>query len=58
MFKPLGQKDIDQISALMLEKTKARLNKIDLDIIYDEKVVKLLAEEGFDSEYGARPERS
>lgn len=55
MFKPLDQKDIDQISALMLEKTKARLNNIDLDIIYDDKVVKLLAEEGFDSEYGARP---
>lgn len=55
MFKPLGEKEIEEISELMLEKTKARLNEIDLDIKYDQKVVKLLAKEGFDSEYGARP---
>ena len=55
MFKPLGEKEIEEISALMLEKTKARLNEIDLDIKYDQKIVKLLAKEGFDSEYGARP---
>lgn len=55
MFKPLGEKEIEEISGLMLEKTKARLNEIDLDIKYDRKVVKLLAKEGFDSEYGARP---
>lgn len=55
MFKPLGEKEIEEISGLMLEKTKARLNEIDLDIKYDQKVVKLLAKEGFDSEYGARP---
>lgn len=55
MFKPLGEKEIEEISNLMLEKTKARLNEIDLDIKYDQKVVKLLAREGFDPEYGARP---
>lgn len=55
MFKPLGEKEIEEISGLMLEKTKVRLNEIDLDIKYDQKVVKLLAKEGFDSEYGARP---
>lgn len=55
MFKPLGEKEIEEISNLMLEKTKARLNEIDLDIKYDQKVVKLLAKEGFDPEYGARP---
>lgn len=55
MFKPLGEKEIEEISALMLEKTKERLNEIDLDITYDKKVVRLLAKEGFDPEYGARP---
>ena len=39
----------------MLEKTRQRLNEIYLDIVYDQKVVKLLAKEGFDPEYGARP---
>ncbi len=55
MFKPLGEAEIEEISGLMLEKTRERLNEIDLDIIYDQKVVKLLAKEGFDPEYGARP---
>ena len=55
MFKPLGEAEIGEISGLMLEKTRQRLNEIDLDIIYDDKVVKLLAKEGFDPEYGARP---
>lgn len=55
MFKPLGEDEIEEISGLMLEKTRERLNEIDLDIIYDQKVVKLLAQEGFDPEYGARP---
>ena len=55
MFKQLGEAEIGEISGLMLEKTRQRLNEIDLDIIYDQKVVKLLAQEGFDPEYGARP---
>ncbi len=55
MFKPLGEAEIEEISGLMLEKTRERLNEINLDIIYDQKVVKLLAKEGFDPEYGARP---
>jgi hypothetical protein len=55
MFKPLGEKEIEEITGLMLEKTKKRLNEIDLDINYDQKLVKLLAKEGFDPEYGARP---
>lgn len=55
MFKPLGEAEIGEISGLMLEKTRQRLNEIDLDIVYDQKVVKLLAKEGFDPEYGARP---
>nr|WP_072536562.1 ATP-dependent Clp protease ATP-binding subunit [Anaerococcus mediterraneensis] len=55
MFKSLDEKAIEEISGLMLEKTRARLNEIGIDIVYDQKVVKHLAKEGFDSEYGARP---
>ena len=39
----------------MLDKTRERLNNIDIDIEYDDEVVKLLAKEGFNDEYGARP---
>lgn len=55
MFKPLGEKEIEEITGLMLEKTRKRLNEIDLDIKYDQKLERFLAKEGFDPEYGARP---
>ena len=55
MFKSLDEKAIEEITALMLEKTRARLNDIGIDIVYDQKVVKQIAKEGFDSQYGARP---
>ena len=58
MFKPLGEKEIEEITGLMLEKTKERLNEIDLDINYDQKLVKLLAKEGFDPEYGGKTTRT
>ena len=55
MFNPLNEENIEEITKLMLEKTRERLNNIDIDITYDEEVVKLLAKEGFNEEYGARP---
>ncbi|WP_394010973.1 ATP-dependent Clp protease ATP-binding subunit [Anaerococcus cruorum] len=55
MFNPLSEENIEEITKLMLEKTRERLNNIDIDITYDDKVVKLLAKEGFNEEYGARP---
>ena len=55
MFNPLSEENIEEITKLMLEKTRERLNDIDIDITYDDKVVKLLAKEGFNEEYGARP---
>lgn len=55
MFNPLSEANIEEITKLMLEKTRERLNNIDIDITYDQDVVKLLAKEGFNEEYGARP---
>ena len=55
MFNALGKKDIKEITGLMLEKTRARLREIGIEIVYDDKLVDLLAKEGFNSEYGARP---
>lgn len=55
MFNPLSEANIEEITKLMLEKTRERLNNIDIDITYDADVVKLLAKEGFNEEYGARP---
>lgn len=55
MFNSLKEADIREITGLMLEKTQDRLSEIGINILYDEKVIKKLAEEGFNSEYGARP---
>ena len=55
MFNPLSKKDIEKITELMLEETRHRLNNIEIDIEYNQEVVKLLAKEGFNEEYGARP---
>lgn len=55
MFNPLSEENIEEITKLMLEKTRERLNNIDIDITYDAEVVKVLAKEGFNEEYGARP---
>ena len=55
MFNTLSEANIEEITKLMLEKTRERLNNIDIDITYDADVVKLLAKEGFNEEYGARP---
>ena len=55
MFNSLKEDDIREITGLMLEKTQDRLSEIGINILYDEKVIKKLAEEGFNSEYGARP---
>ena len=55
MFNPLSEENIGEITSLMLDKTRDRLNNIDIDIEYDDEVVKLLSKEGFNDEYGARP---
>ena len=55
MFNSLRKEDIKEITGLMLEKTRARLNEIGIDIAFDERVINLLAKDGFNSEYGARP---
>ena len=55
MFNSLREADIREITGLMLEKTRDRLNEIGIDIVFDERVINLLAKEGFNSEYGARP---
>lgn len=55
MFNSLREADIREITGLMLEKTRDRLNEIGIVIVFDERVINLLAKEGFNSEYGARP---
>src|SRR5699024_255111 len=55
MFNSLSEDDIEEITKLMLDETKERLEDIGIEISYNKRVVKLLAKEGFNKEYGERP---
>ncbi len=55
VFKPLTEEDLVAIVAIQLEQFKARLAKQRLDFEISDAGAKLLAKEGFDPVYGARP---
>ena len=57
MFHALEPDDIERIAGLMLSSVAKRLNERGMKLVYDDAVIKLLAEEGYDANYGARPLR-
>ena len=57
VFHKLGKEDIEQIAGLMLSQVAQRLKERDMHLCWNEDVVKLLAEAGYDEQYGARPLR-
>lgn len=57
VFNSLGQKDIEAIALLMLEEVVKRIEELGIHIRFDASVPTLLAKEGFDPTYGARPLR-
>ena len=57
VFHALEADDIEKIAALMLHNVARRLEEQNMSLVYDDEVVKLLAKEGYDVNYGARPLR-
>jgi len=57
VFHALEPQDIRRIAALMLGNVAKRLSQRNMQLTYGEDVVALLAEEGYDANYGARPLR-
>lgn len=55
VFSKLTEDDIEKITELSLEKLKNRLIKNNISILYTKKLIKKLAEMGYDKTYGARP---
>jgi ATP-dependent Clp protease ATP-binding subunit ClpB len=55
LFNQLGRKDMSQIVKIQLEGLKNILKQQDFDLHYDNKVLELLADRGYDPTYGARP---
>ena len=57
IFNSLGEEDIQRIASLMLEDVKRRIEGLGITVSFDPSVSALLAREGFDAAYGARPLR-
>jgi len=57
VFNALSQDDVRKIVKLQLEQLQTRLQKQHYSLETDQKVINLLAQDGFDPEYGARPVR-
>ena len=57
VFRALTKEQIVDIARLLLERTKRRLRAQDVEVEFTDEAVELLAEEGFDPEFGARPLR-
>jgi ATP-dependent Clp protease ATP-binding subunit ClpB len=57
MFRPLTEKQISDVVRLQLHTIESRLEKQDITLHVTDSAVSLLAEAGFDPEFGARPVR-
>lgn len=57
VFEALTKDQIVEIARLMLDRTRRRLRAQDIEVEFTEAAVELIAEEGFDPEFGARPLR-
>jgi ATP-dependent Clp protease ATP-binding subunit ClpC len=57
IFRALTREQISEIARLLLERTERRLRAQDIEVEFTDEAVELLAEEGFDPEFGARPLR-
>ena len=57
VFHALEADEIEKIAGLMLSNVSKRLEEQNMSLIYDDDVVHLLASEGYDVNYGARPLR-
>ena len=57
VFHALTPADIQQVAGLMLKSVSARLLERGMTLHYDDDVIALLAQKGYDANYGARPLR-
>ena len=55
VFNQLTKPEIQQIAGRLLEQTKKRLAAMDMNVSFDDSVIAMVADEGFDPVYGARP---
>ncbi len=57
VFHKLGEKDIESIIDILLSQLSRRLKEVEIDVVFNDEVKKLIASKGTNLEYGARPLR-
>jgi ATP-dependent Clp protease ATP-binding subunit ClpC len=57
VFRALTKEQIADIARLLLERTERRLRAQEVEVEFTDEAVELVAAEGFDPEFGARPLR-
>ena len=57
VFHKLTENETNQIITIMLDKVKSRLKEQNINIDFDESIIKYVAKNGIDVNYGARPLR-
>ncbi|AOS63035.1 ATP-dependent Clp protease ATP-binding subunit [Actinoalloteichus hymeniacidonis] len=57
IFRRLDARELHEVTELLLEDTRNRLNDMDITVEFDEDAVRLIAEHGHQPEFGARPMR-
>lgn len=55
MFEPLKESEIEEIVRLQLKRVKAMLQECDITLEVTDAAVKVIAKDGYDPEFGARP---
>lgn len=57
VFRKLNEEEIKKITEIMLSTVKKRMLSLDIGVSFDDRLISLIAKEGFDPSYGARPLR-
>ncbi|HWS82490.1 MAG TPA: AAA family ATPase [Rubrobacter sp.] len=57
VFRALTREQIADVARMLLERTQRRLHAQDIEVEFTDAAVDLIAEEGYDPEFGARPLR-
>ena len=57
VFHALEQKEIDEIAELMINRVSDRLSERGIDLKVEKEALKLISQNGYDLQYGARPLR-
>lgn len=55
VFKPLGEKEINEVTKIMLEELKNKMKDQDITLSFDNQIIDKIIKEGYDKEFGARP---